>query len=227
VLKAWIKSAVSRRTRQGLRLDLKRLVARSRGALSRPPDRLPLLVHLGCGSRKVPGFLNVDIQGSDHDLDLAAGRLPWHDGSIEAVVSQQVIEHLEIESQLRPLLRELARVLKPGGEAWLACPDMEAIARSYLADGGQALLDDHLSRWPKHSLGGLPVSHMVNVIFHQFGEHVNLFDLTLLRHLLLEAGFSQVDRVRESDLLSRFPGFPPRHDDAFCLYVRAVRPRAS
>ena len=171
----------------------------------------------------MPGFLNVDVQSSDHDLDLAGGHLPWADQSFEAVVSQQVIEHLEIESQLRPLLAELARVLRRGGEAWLACPDMEIVARSYLEDGGKALLEDHLSRWPNHSLGGLPASHMMNVIFHQFGQHLNLFDLPLLEHLLRKAGFSQVDRVREGDLLARFPQFPPRRDDAMSLYVRAVR----
>ncbi len=180
-------------------------------------------LHLGCGRRFVPGFLNVDVAGSEFDVDLASGALPWLDGSFDAVVSQQVIEHLDLEAELVPLLADLGRVLRSGGEAWLACPDMEAVCRSYLQDGGQALLADRVKRWPTFELGPFPPSQMVNVVFHQAGDHANLFDFSLLTRLLEAAGFAQVDRVREADLLARFPAFPKRDDDDFSLYVRATK----
>lgn len=190
------------------------------GSAAVPPHRM---LHLGCGGRRVPGFVNADVTNSDWDIDLASGRLPWVDGAFDRVVSQQVIEHLELDSQLKPLLKEIVRVLAPGGEAWLTCPDMEAICRSYLADGGATLLKDRQKRWPDFSLNGLPAQHMVNVLFHQAGEHVNLFDMPLLEHILKEAGFARVDRVKESDLLERFPGFPLRDDDDISLVVRATK----
>lgn len=219
-IKDLARSVLGRRTRRSLRFDLLRLKARLRQRSNlAPPTRL---LHLGCGFRRVEGFLNVDVAGSEHDVDLAGGRLPWRDGSFEAVVSQQVIEHLEVETELLPLLRELSRMLVGGGEAWLACPDMERVCRSYLDDGGQELLSDRRRRWPDFALK-LPAQQMVNVLFHQAGEHLNLFDLPLLRWLLLEAGFSNVERVTEDDLLSRFPGFPRRDDDQFSLYVKATR----
>jgi predicted SAM-dependent methyltransferase len=220
-MRSLAKSALGRRTRTALAMDARRLVTRARALVRTPHSGTKL--HLGCGRRLVPGFVNVDVLGSDYDIDLGCGALPWSDGAFEAVVSQQVIEHLELRTQLRPLLAELARVLQPGGEAWLSCPDMEAICRSYLADGGARLLEDRRSRWPDFSLGGLPASHMVNVLFHQDGEHVNLFDFALLRHLLLEAGFSSVERVVEADQRARFPEFPLRADDDISLYVRATR----
>jgi predicted SAM-dependent methyltransferase len=150
--------------------------------------------------------------------------LPWADECFNVIVSQQVIEHLELESELFPLLREMARVLEPGGVAWLACPDMERICRSYLHDGGRALLVDRQRRWPTFTLNGLPPQHMMNVLFHQAGEHVNLFDYPLLRHVLETAGFTEVARVSERDLLDAFPELPLRDDDEFALYVRARRP---
>lgn len=171
----------------------------------------------------MPGFLNVDVAASDYDLDLGSGMLPWQDAVFESIVSQQVIEHLELDTQLRPLLAELARVLAPRGEVWLACPDMESVCRSYLADGGQALLADRRSRWPAFSLGEVPAQQMVNVLFHQSGEHVNLLDFPLLSWLLREAGFEHVERVCEDDLLRTFSDFPARKDDAFSLYVRATK----
>lgn len=45
-------------------------------------------IHLGCGARKVEGWLNVDIGGGDVNLDLAAGYLPWQDSSFSAAVSK-------------------------------------------------------------------------------------------------------------------------------------------
>ena len=217
-----VRTVLAKRTRRALKFDLQRLRTRVRSVFH-TPDAASRQLHLGCGGRLVPGFLNVDVFASEHDVDLGSGVLPWRNSSFDVVVSQQVIEHLELDSQLRPLLAELHRVLGAGGEAWLACPDMEAICRSYLADGGRALFDDRVSRWPTFSLGGLPPSQMVNVLFHQAGEHVNLFDFDLLSHLLRTAGFSRVTRVRESDLLQRFPGFPARNDDETSLYVCATK----
>jgi len=221
-LKDLARTLVGKRTRRGLSFDLLRLRARVQSRLAKTGD-LPRKLHLGCGKRRVPGFLNVDVVGSEMDLDFASGALPFVAGAFDAVVSQQVIEHLELESELVPLLRELARVLSPGGEAWLACPDMESICRSYLADGGAALLADRKKRWPDFEMKGLPPSQMVNVLVHQAGEHVNLFDFPLLASVLKDAGFSSVERVREGELLARFPEMPVRDDDDFSLYVRALR----
>ncbi len=208
---------VGKRTRRGLSFDLLRLRARLRGPFTRPGTALPRRLHLGCGKRRVPGFLNVDVAGSELDLDFGAGALPFEDGAFDVVVSQQVIEHLELETELLPLLRDLVRVLAPGGQALLACPDMESICRSYLADGGAALLADRRKRWPDFDLAGLPPSHMLNALFHQAGEHVNLFDFTLLSHVLRKAGFARVERIRETDLLAQFPAFPVRDDVEFSL----------
>lgn len=221
-LKDMARTLLAKRTRRGLSFDLLRLRARVKGRLARKGD-VPRKLHLGCGHRLVPGFLNIDVTGSDLDVDFASGALPFVDGAFDAVVSQQVIEHLDLESELIPLLRDLVRVLAPGGEAFLACPDMDAICRSYLADGGSALLADRQKRWPDFTLHGLPPAHMVNILFHQAGEHVNLFDFPLLSHVLRECGFREVERIREPDLLARFPDMPLRDDDDFSLYVRAVR----
>lgn len=52
-------------------------------------------IHLGCGNRKVKGWVNVDIRGDDFSLDLAAGYLPWQDNSFSTAVSQHLVEHLK------------------------------------------------------------------------------------------------------------------------------------
>jgi predicted SAM-dependent methyltransferase len=203
--------------------DLIRLRARLRHPFRRRPAPASSRLHVGCGSRRVPGWLNVDVAGSEYDIDLGAGRLPWAPDSFDAIVSQHVIEHLELFSELLPLLREFRRVLEPGGSVWLSCPDMDKVCRAYVDGNLEEFLADRRSR-DDYSLQGAPASQLVNDLFHQYGEHKNLFDFTLLKWALEKAGFVSVRRVVEEDLRAAFPGFPERSDDFQTLYVTAAAP---
>jgi predicted SAM-dependent methyltransferase len=210
---------LSRSTRQAIRMDFMRFRAR---ALNHWRNHMPATerLHLGCGKRHVPGWLNVDVYGSELDLDLACGRLPFPDRSFSAVVSQQVIEHLWLDTELLLLLRELKRVCKEGAEVWLACPDMDKVCEAYCADRGKSLIDDRQQRWPAFQLDA-PPQQIINVLFHQQGQHKNLFDFQLLQWALQRAGFASCTRHNEQDLLDRFPEFPVRGDDYTSLYVCA------
>lgn len=179
-------------------------------------------IHLGCGNRRVKGWLNVDLRGSgDFSLDLAAGYLPWQDNSFNAAVSQHLVEHLKLEDELIPLLKELHRTLKPGGEVWISTPDVEKIVHSYIDHRMEDLVEDRKTRFPDFTLGDMPSSHMINELFHQHGQHVNLFDFPLLKWTLEQCGYRNVCQVSEEDLLERFSEFPSRNDEAQTLYVSA------
>ena len=217
----------SERTIAAIQFDLLRWRARRKrsGKTFIKPNFSKL--QIGSGKRTIPNWLNVDVINSDFDVDLAGGTLPWCDDCFDAVVGQHVIEHLEIKSELIPLLKELQRVIRPGGEIWLSCPDIEKVCRSYINHGMQDLLDDRLNRWTTYQerdLRDLPISHLINDIFHQEGEHKNLFDFTLLAWALDKAGFCGIEQVNETDLLVCFPDFPPRHDDNQSIYVYALTP---
>lgn len=211
---------MSARTARLLLFDLVRLRARllHRRCVAPGVDRL----HLGAGGRRVTGWLNVDVVSSEYDVDIASGRLPWKDGAFSAVVSQHVIEHLELKDELMPLFRELRRVMQPGAEIWLSCPDLEKVCRAYIQDKAATLHEDRRQRMPAQALpDGMPTQHFVNWLFHQAGEHKNLFDFGLLAWALTQAGFSSCERVDEKALVARFPEFPLRNDDLQSLYVIA------
>ena len=222
---------LSRRTLSLLRFDLLRATTRlrQRRATERPARRR---LHFGCGSTQVQGWLNVDLTHSDQNVDLTAGPLPWPDGTFDVAASQHVIEHLELTSELLPLLTELSRVLVPGGELWLSCPDMEKLCRSYLEHRMRDLVEDRERRSRLHwkrpwtldaevGIAGVPTSQMLNSVFYQGHEHRNLFDFELLEWALRRSGFTEVERTDETAWLERFPEFPSRGDDAQSLYVRA------
>ena len=148
--------------------DLRRMLARVKHSKKdiKPKERL---LHLGAGKRVIPGWLNVDVKGSQYDLDFASGVLPWSDDVFDSVVSQHVIEHLDMESELIPLFRELKRCVRDRGEIWLSCPDMEKICHGYVEDKGESLYKDKMYRYSMdESIGSQPpVQNIINYIFNQ------------------------------------------------------------
>jgi SAM-dependent methyltransferase len=78
-------------------------------------------LNLGSGWTSLhPRLLNLDVtRNSSLDLTGDAHALPFTDGSLRCVVSQEVFEHLT-----RPwvAIQEVARVLSPGGRAYIQVP---------------------------------------------------------------------------------------------------------
>lgn len=215
------KTVLSKRNRKLVQFDLVRLTARRRQGRNVQPRCRQL--HLGCDSRRVDGWVNADVAGAEQDVDIACGFLPWVDDAFDVVVAQQVIEHIELIDELIPLLRELRRCVRLGGEIWLACPDMARVCRSYLEHRGTDLVADRVARKCSVVLPtGCPPQQVVNWLFHQGGGHKNLYDLDILQWACREAGLTTSERTTEDVMLQRLAGFPRRGDDYVSIYVRVV-----
>jgi predicted SAM-dependent methyltransferase len=204
-----------------VRFDLERRLARTKVAsdLSSVPSRL----HLGCGSRRVPGWLNVDVHSSDWDVDLAGGRLPWNENTFEVVVSEHVLEHLHFPFELVSLLAELKRVARPNATLWLSVPDMALACADYVHSRGSVLLEERRRRrdvFVGRGLDDVPTQHFINHLFHQDEEHKLLLDYDILSYALLHAGFARWERSSEHERLNALPDFPARNDSGSTLYVK-------
>lgn len=213
---------LSRYTRRLLKHDIVRFYARFRSKFRPRPSLVHRKLHFGCGGRHVDGWLNADVRGSDWDVDLC-DRLPWPDQAFDIAIGQQVIEHLEIDEALIQLLSELHRVICPGGELWLSCPDIRKICEAYCSDKGKSILESRVKRYPPAWLERLPSQQIINEFFNQGGEHKNLFDFEFLSMLVRQAGFRECHEESEATFLKRVPDFPPRLDDDVSLYVKCVK----
>jgi len=91
-------------------------------------------LNLGCGSHRHPEWLNADLVPSGPDVLAVDLRqpLPFSAGSFAAVYSSHVLEHLT-PGEARGVLAEMFRVTRPGGVIRVVVPDLEGIARQYLA----------------------------------------------------------------------------------------------
>lgn len=96
------------------------------------------LLNVGCGARFHPAWVNVDAVPASPEvraIDVRAG-LPFGDREFAAVYSSHVLEHLAAD-EAAELLKQMYRVLAPGGVVRVVVPDLEAIAREYLRTLGE------------------------------------------------------------------------------------------
>lgn len=117
-------------------------------------------LHLGCGSKRWPGFINIDIPGSGADVECDIRRLPYDDNSVEQIHAIHVFEHLYYQEAVK-VLSEWLRVLQPGGMLALELPCWDKVAD--LIKQGETR--PQLVRWPLH---GDPGTHRGEADVHKW-----------------------------------------------------------
>lgn len=87
-----------------------------------PAERVKL--HLGCGAKKLEGFINVDKYGEpDQRVDLERFPWPWMTSVADEVVLVHVLEHLgALPDTRRQIIQELYRVCAPGAKVKIVVP---------------------------------------------------------------------------------------------------------
>lgn len=99
-------------------------------------------LNLGCGTRKMPGFINVDTRVDLDNPDLRCVCIPdvvddvaklheFGNNSVDLIYACHLFEHFMRNERLTVLSR-WKEVLKPGGTLRLAVPDFAAVAKAYV-----------------------------------------------------------------------------------------------
>lgn len=193
--------------------------------LWRAPRRTGLKVQLGPGQEKyLPGWINVDANMWTAKADVWAdlrNRLPFRDGTVAAMYSHHVIEHLP---DLWSHFRDVFRCLQPGGVYRVGGPN---------GDSAIAMFTAGRSDWfwdfpdPRKSLGG----RLENFIFCR-QEHLTILTESYLREILEAAGFIDIRvclPIRESGRPDLFANcmrmeFETHFDAPHTLVMEAAKP---
>jgi len=179
-------------------------------------------LHIGCGGKYLPGFVNIDANPRlrlDMWLDVRNG-LPFRDNSVDSIYSTHMMEHFYAD-ELQRVLRECHRVLRPQGGIRIIVPSLASAFKAYT----QGRLDWFPSHFPRRfdTLGG----RFANFIFCD-GQHRTAFDFDHIAELLTGAGFAHVQEFGEgsSELYGdQVPVYDTRdlHDLPHSLYVEAFK----
>jgi predicted SAM-dependent methyltransferase len=167
----------------------------SASASSLQSDTLKKL-HLGCGTVTPSGWVNSDVRpgaGVDLVADLIKG-LPVKDESFDAVVSIHALCELGVWDQV-PVLKEIHRVLKPGGVLRLSLPDLDVNIKQY-----QARNQSHFQLYQWDTVAG---NFITQVLWHSTIRC--FYTREFVEELLKKAGFSQVNHVSFGTTSTRWP----------------------
>lgn len=142
-------------------------------------------LHLGCGSLKLEGFINVDITSKLADMKLDINDLSiFNEDSVQQIYICHVLEHIN-RNQILNLILEWNRVLQKNGILRIAVPDFEKVLKIYQKDNDMSQIIGFLN-------GGQT---------DQYDFHFLNFDFEILNDLLKACGFDNVERYDAFEFL--------------------------
>lgn len=196
----------ARRAGNAMRLAACRRWDESRRALleRRLRSRGVTKVNLCSGTQKVPGYLGIDlVEGADLRLDLSTKDLPFAESSLDALVCMSAINYFTRE-RAQQLVREMRRVLRPGGVCRVGVQDMRSLAERYVRGDRDFFfqkLPDGRDRFEGPTLGDKFAAWFYGYAVGAYRCEY-FYDFDSLAYLFRDAGFSLVERkaYRESRL---------------------------
>lgn len=155
-----------------------------------------LKINIGAGNQKIAGYLSCDVlKGSDLRLDLSKSKLPFDFASVEVIICTSAINYITYkESEL--LVKEMLRVLRPGGIARIGVQDLDLLVQYYHESNTEFFNQknsDGSDRFP-----GDVIADKFNNWFTGFYSNgyscKYVYNFESLKNIFIKNGFAQVER---------------------------------
>jgi predicted SAM-dependent methyltransferase len=154
-------------------------------------------LNIGCGTDYKKGWINID---NNSDNNIEAGKLdlnwdlmkplPFPDNSADFIFSEHFFEHFSVEDGQK-IMKDLMRILKPGGVMRIAMPDLEWVVNNYLHT---PVVKDPVVK--KFGFDFVKTNaEWMNMSFRWWG-HKWLYDWEELKRRINEAGYTKVKRAK-------------------------------
>lgn len=158
-------------------------------------------LHLGCGTKKLEGWINIDsVPECRPDLVHDITRpLPYADQTVDELLAEDLLEHFD--KYIRYLVfYEWTRVLKVGGKVTLQVPDFKTTLLRYFKFGYDNFVDFIFGEnlWES------------KIYIGHFGNHKWGYSQKTLKEFVSVFGIETVD-IRRTGLNIRLEGIKRRH----------------
>jgi predicted SAM-dependent methyltransferase len=179
-----------------------------------------LKLHLGCGSNRKAGWVNIDLFNPTADLQIdLRERFPFDAGSVSEIYSEHVLGHFEYRTDARHVLAESLRVLEPGGVFNIGVPDHRLAYTAYANRDRDYFA---MRRLRSYLLTEEPtLMHQLNYCVREEGLHKYSYDEETLIAVLHSIGFERAARRPFNPSLHY-----ERRKQVPTIYIEAFKPAA-
>lgn len=167
-------------------------------------------LHIGCGKCILPQWLNTDINPYTDDVlffDITKP-FPFIDASFKYIFAEHVVEHITFDEFLSTL-REIFRVLMPGGVFRIATPALEFLIDLY--NNSTNVNNSKYINWSIENFASNTIKSAnykiqdlaiitFNNLMHNWG-HQFIYNAAILETTLLMIGFKNVKRCSVGESL--------------------------
>jgi len=223
----------NRRTFDVLRFELGCLVQRARNVVNpryharvrRLCGLTGLSVNVGSGGAGLSGWINIDARAHHADTYIACDirrALPFKEGQVKRIFAEHVIEHIDFRDDVPRVFREFHRVLEPGGAVRIIVPDIARFLSAYVHKSNEEFtaLGWNLEALPSDIYTPL---HVLNLMFHQNGEHLFGWDFETMEFALKRAGFDDIRRQSFRVSVDPVLAIDQEHHAPYSLVVEAIK----
>lgn len=177
------------------------LIPREKIEESNEDFKKKLKVHLGCGKRILPGYVNIDLDNHPHiDYYHDIKTLPMFEvNTVDEIYSCGTLEYFDRITEIPKILSEWKRVLKSGGSLRTSVPDFKGIVKVYekFKDvDGIGILGPIFGRIEINTQNGK------DIIYHK-----TVYDFDSIKKIMEDAGFVNVRKYNWKEF------FPKGYDD--------------
>ena len=188
-------------------------------------------INIGSGPYRHSGWLTADAFKTEADIYLNVKRkFPFQKGTWDIVYSEHMLEHIYVDDVSR-VLKEIYRVLKPGGLFRVTVPDLEIHAKNYVEKNKEffdPIIEKYKSRWDKQKnkywLVRSPGGAFMTRAVQRFYRHRWMYDFETLSSCLKEVGFSECHKMSFGNSCKDEAGKMDKKERAFeTLYIDAIK----
>lgn len=163
------------------------LITKTKLKIAKIVNNEKVYLEIGAGPKKGEnGWTTLDI---DHNCDLfwdLREGIPFPDNSIDEIYTSHTFEHIPFEN-LKNLIRECYRCLKPSGKLSVCVPSATYYIESYI-NGKRFRSMDNAYQPAVYETGSL--IDQINYTAYMGGQHKYMFDNENLINILILCGFS-------------------------------------
>lgn len=188
-------SAVKRLVPKPLKVRIKNFIweRNNKRLLDEALAKGDIKLHLACGDKVLAGWINTDnryLPGTIQ-MNMPHGMRMFPNASASFAYCSHMLHYLDNPGEVQDFVREVHRILKPGGVFRVCVPGIERIIRAYVADDEEFFKEqkNHHPKWATTKL-----DHLIQALSarHDDGAHKYGYDSETAEKLMKQCGFKKV-----------------------------------